>query len=156
MADGVTFARERLTEALWAEMRPLAEAHQAETGVVRTVKLDLGAYLSGQQSGAMRLYVARAGNVLIGYCSTILHICSFDQGLEAHEDAIYLEPAWRGTTGSAFERWIDDSLTAEGVRRTFRERLIHPGEEERATRRGPLGYRPQSVLWRRELGVADG
>lgn len=147
-----TFAAEHMT-VIWPQVEPLARVHYAEVGISKSpLRWAREHYAAMEDAGTHRFYTVRDDHRnLIAYCSMILVISPHDQVREAHEDAIYVLPEFRGNLGPSFERRIDYALSEDGVRRIFRERII-TGEPERATRRGPIGYEPQSVLWRRDLG----
>lgn len=152
MSNLDTFAAERMT-AIWPEVEPLARVHYAEIGISkRPLRWARDHYAAMEDAGSHRFYTIRDDiGKLIAYCSMFLVCSPHDQVREAHEDAIYVVPEFRGHLGPSFERRIDYALSEEYVKRIFRERII-TGDPERATRRGPLGYEPQSVLWRRDLG----
>lgn len=147
----VAFQREEVTDSFWAEVQPLAVEHMADVERVRVpIVLSREQYDSCQARGVLRVHTARIDGVLVGYCSTVLHRSGFDGVLEAHEDSIYLAPEHRGFTGIEFQLYIDEQLRLDGATRLFRERMIHGKDYERWARRGPVGYEPKSILWRKE------
>ncbi len=153
MTEGRTFQREFITD-LWAEIEPLAREHLAETGISGKLPLELDkdGYQAAQQNGTHFFHTVRLNGELIGYCSTIVCRAMRDSALEAHEDGIYVVPRHRGYIGSDLEHWVDDIMALEyGCRRSYRERIVEPGHVDRAVRRGPLGYKPVSVLWEIDL-----
>ena len=152
MAEGATFQRERITD-LWGELQPLAEAHLAETGNSDLpLKMSHEVYEAAQVAGCHRFYTARINGELVGYCSMILSHCVHDGAAEAHEDGIYVVPFHRGFMGTDLERWSDDLMALDDrVQRVYRERIIEVDMMDRAMRRGPVGYHPRSMLWRRDL-----
>lgn len=153
MTEGRLFQREFVTD-LWAELAPLAAEHLAETGIsgALPLKLDHDAYQAAQQNGTHFFHTVRLNGELIGYCSTLVCRALRDSVLEAHEDGIYVVPRHRGYIGSDLEHWVDDIMALEyGCRRSYRERIADPAHVDRAVRRGPLGYKPMSILWVREL-----
>ncbi len=150
MSDGRSFQQERITD-LWSEMTPLATAHQAEAGTHFPLKLNEDAYLAAQQNGSHLFHTARLNGQLVGYCSTLLSYSNHDGKLQAHEDGIYILPEHRGWMGRDLEHYVDRVLMDAGCARSYRERIIDPDHVDRSTRRGPLGYKPMSILWVRDL-----
>lgn len=148
--EGRTIQRE-LISALWPELEPLGAAHLAETGLSAGLfQADRAAYASAESAGSHRFDTVRLNGALIGYSSVLLYPSRFDGALEAHEDCIYVLPAHRGYVGRDLEHFQDTALASAGVLRVFRERVIHDADD-RALRRGPIGYTAYSVLFLRRM-----
>ncbi len=153
MTEGRTFQREFITD-LWSELEPLAAAHLAETkiSVGLPLKLDKDAYAQAQTSGTHFFHTVRLSGELIGYCSTFICRALRDSALEAHEDGIFILPQHRGFIGTDLEHWVDDIMWMDhGCVRSYRERIVTTDQGDRATRRGPVGYKPMSILWVRQI-----
>lgn len=145
------FALERITD-LWAEMAPLNAAHYREVdGDSHPIKLDQQAYADMEAAGRHRMFTMRMDGELLGYCSLFFVTSPHDLVLEAHEDAIFIDPPERGR-GLEFHVWMDAKLQAEGIKRVYRQRPIaFPDALGRDGRRGPLGYKPDQIVFAREL-----
>jgi hypothetical protein len=153
VTEGRTFQREFITD-LWAELAPLAAEHLAETGISAglPLKLDKDAYAEAQSAGRHFFHTVRLNGELIGYCSTIICRALRDSQLEAHEDGIYVVPRHRGYIGSELENWVDDIMWMDhGCVRSYRERIVTTDQGDRASRRGPVGYKAMSVLWVKQI-----
>lgn len=156
MPEGRHFQRERITD-LWDELAPLASANVTEASNTNPEYLPRKEiYESMEASDSHRFFTARINKKLVGYCSMMVNRSMYSGVCQAHEDAIYVAPEHRGFLGNEFQRWVDDMLFYDGVTRVFRERMIHESGD-RALRRGPIGYKHHSVLWKRDLkAVAHG
>lgn len=153
VTDGRTFQLEKITR-LWDELEPLAATHLREVGSHLPLKLERERYENMEQRGVHLFHTARINGALVGYCSTVLSRCFHDAMVEAHEDGIYVTPDQRGFLGTELEHWVDDMLRTHGVVRSFRERIVGLAQHldpTRALRRGPVGYHPHSIMFKREL-----
>ena len=159
--DGRAFALEKITD-VWPELEPLATLHLTEvSAATRWLRLDRDAYAAMEAADRHAFHTMRINGELSGYCSTLICQSPHDGLLEAHEDGIYVRPDLRGWSGSDLEHFVDTMMACRGCSRSFRERIIGTDHDakDRAMRRGPLGYKPQSVLWCKELaavGVENG
>ncbi len=119
----VVFARETLTDALWAEALPLLQKHWREVAHFQDIPLDPDRerYDAIDRSGLQRFYTARAsGGLLIGYASFVVAAnLHYQTSVQAVQDVVYIHPDFRGGTGYRFIAWCDEQLKAEGVQAVY-------------------------------------
>jgi len=137
----VRFAREPLTDALWAEAFPLLREHWREVAAFPDIPLepDRERYAVLEANGALACFTAREAHdgmwtmhhsdktgehsttplspPLVGYALYVvapnLH---YSSSLQAVQDVIYLDPSMRGTgVGYRFIKYCDEQLTTMGV-----------------------------------------
>lgn len=112
------FALEPYSEKLIQEMRPLWDAHHSEIPQLdMKIDPDLTAYSTMQKVGALRIYTARVGPMLVGYqIFLVLKHPHRKYSVEANQDMMWLDPEVRmGMAGTKFIRWGDEQLQKEGI-----------------------------------------
>lgn len=112
------FALEKITD-LWAELRPLLEAHYHEIAHFKDIPLDpnVDDYATAEANGRYRFYTARVDGELVGYvgflCGPALH---YRNSLQAGEDVIFVRPDMRKSgLGSGLLRFAHADLKACGI-----------------------------------------
>lgn len=117
------FQRERLSEALFVEVKPLIYAHWQEICPHPDIALDpdYPMYMAADAAGMFRVYTARVDDRLIGYCGFFLrNNLQSRQSLQATQDTLFLTPEFRrGYNGYRFIEWCDDQLREEGVQLVY-------------------------------------
>jgi hypothetical protein len=112
----VTFSCERVAD-VWPEIYPLFEKHWQEIGEYKDIPLDpdFETYKKIDEMGMIRVYTAREGATLIGYCvffiNPNLHYKNTKQALQ---DVMFIQKDKRGF-GKKFMVWCDEQLMADGV-----------------------------------------
>lgn len=151
VAARATYATERLSDALWAELEPLLAENEAEVphfveGAPVAPSRDLYAKL--QDAGALRVYTARdESGALIGYLAVGVSR-SFHQPsvVLASLDVLYVAPAFRGTaTGAHLIRHAHRDLRSIGVSALYQS-VKHGAHSIGALLRW-LGYRQVEEVW---------
>jgi hypothetical protein len=121
------FERQVLThDFLTREMWPLLERHYKEVAVDQDIPLkpDFETYLSMEQAGFIRCFVARettADNTLalVGYAVYFVkNNIHYSTSLQAVQDVLFIDKSSRGT-GMRFINWCDGELRKEGVQRVI-------------------------------------
>lgn len=118
------FALEPYSEKLVQEMRPLWDMHHEEVPQLgMKIDPDLTAYSTMQKVGALRIYTARVGPMLVGYqIFYVLRHPHRKYSLEANQDILFLETDVRmGMAGTKFIVWCDKELIKEGVKVIFHQ-----------------------------------
>jgi hypothetical protein len=142
----IHFAREPLTDALWAEAMPLLQAHKDEIAHYPDLKLepDIALYQANDAAGVLRCFTARmagvfsvtparklndgesfewcesVANPLVGYALYFVRANPhYKSSVQAVQDVIYLDPSVRGGTGYKFIAWCDAQLASEGVQAVY-------------------------------------
>lgn len=152
VAARVEFARESLTDALWAEAMPLLVAHKDEIAHYADIPLepDVAMYAAVDAAGALRCFTARRHGALVGYCLFFVrpnpHYAS---SLQAVQDVLYLDPSRRGMTGYRFIRWCDEQLAAEGVQVVYHHLKA---KHDHAALMHALGYEVVDYIYAKRLG----
>lgn len=125
------FQREPLTAALWDEAYPLLLKHWREVSHFQDIPLepDVARYHANEQNGVLRCFTARSGDefsssvklgALVGYALYIVAPnAHYKSSVQAVQDVIYIDPAFRGGTGYRFIAWCDAQLAAEGVQAVY-------------------------------------
>ncbi len=116
------FARESSATVI-DEIKPLLEAHYAEIAHYKDIPIncDFDAYLRLEAAGRLRIYGIRVDAILIGYAIfTVAKSLHYSGSLQAHQDVLYLDPAYRkGRVGLRFIQFCDSQLQADGVQVVF-------------------------------------
>lgn len=118
----IVFAREPLTDALWADAMPLLVAHWGEVAHYPDIPLepDVAMYRAAEANGAVRCFTARDGEQVVGYALFFVRANPhYASSVQAVQDVLYLAPQVRGGTGYKFIRWCDEQLKAEGVQAVY-------------------------------------
>lgn len=149
--QGITYARERLSAELAAEVFPLLEQHFKEIDAFQDEPLapDWDKYYRAQASDLIRIYIARdASKKLLGYSvsfvDTDLHHCTRKC---ARADVFYIDPTRRGF-GFDFLLWCNEQLQAEGVKVDF-QHISTVFDWGTMARRA--GYEPVENVWAKVL-----
>ena len=90
----VTFRRENV-KGVWPEIRPLFDRHWAEIAHDKTIPLDpdYDLYLKADEGGMLRVYTAREGATLIGYCVFFVRANPhYKSTIYAVQDIIFIVP----------------------------------------------------------------
>lgn len=168
----IQFARESLTDDLWAEALPLLEAHWKEVAHYQDIPLavDRAVYDASDAAGAVRVFTARditrethdiidgrhvygfGVNRLVGYALFFVRPHPHYAGsLQAAQDVIYLDPTCRGGNGLRFMQFCETMLAKEGVQ-VVSQHLKIAHEHDRTMR--ALGYEAMDVIWVKRLDMA--
>lgn len=147
-----SFARES-SDTVINEIAPLLDAHWAEIAHYQDipVAVDYDAYLRLESNNQLRIYTIRAGIELVGYALfTVRHSLHYQSSLQAHQDVLYLDPAYRrGSIGWRFITWCDTQLMLDGVQVVYQhQKLAHPALGKVLAR---IGYESVDQLWARRL-----
>lgn len=156
----IQFAREPLTDALWAEAEPLLRAHYDEISAFKDIPLepDVALYMAGEAAGILRVFTARLEYdcearhyPLVGYALYFVRPNPhYKSSLQANQDVIYLAPSVRGKTGLKFIAWCDDQLAAEGVQVVYQHLKV---KADHARLMAYLGYEPVDTIYAKRLDV---
>ena len=149
--DAPTFQREQPAD-LWDEIMPLLEKHRLEIARYKDIPLgvDQEHYQKIHEMGLLRLFTVRIDGELIGYCCLIAHPNPhYTSSFQAHEDVLYIAPAYRKTgIGWRFMRHVDAELKAEGCQAVYRH--VKTDHDH-----GPLlermGYEAVDTIWAKRL-----
>lgn len=113
------FSLEEVRPPLIEELSPLVKAHWLELGHYRDFEPDpnFDAYLNLQDVQMVRVFTARTEEGVCGYAVFFVRMhLHYREKIYANQDLFYLKPSHRGHgLGSAFVRFCDDMLAAEGV-----------------------------------------
>ncbi len=141
----IQFAKELLTDALWAEAIPLLAAHYLEVAHFKDIPLDpdRALYAASEEAGILRVFTARddkgyihphslklkpgtrmgitiSPDPLVGYALYFVRPAPHYMGsVQAVQDVLYLAPAHRGRTAYKFVSWCDEQLSTEGVQAVY-------------------------------------
>lgn len=147
-----SLARERI-HSLWTELWPLLQAHWHEIAHYQDIPLnpDFVAYEQAEEAGMLRVFTARDGGELVGYCAffvrTNLHYCT---SLQAAQDVLFVHPNWRGSGEAArFIAWCEQQLQDEGVQVVFQHLKVATPHTIRQFER--MGYEPIDVVLGKRL-----
>jgi hypothetical protein len=117
-------ARESLA-FVWDEALPLAAAHHKETGVLKDVPFTPSkiAYFETEGRGTLRFYSMRDDDRnLCGYgLYYVVPHAHYPTMLWALQDAVYVDPAYRGRASVRFMEWMDKQLALDGVQAISRQ-----------------------------------
>lgn len=150
---GLQYAQER-AGPIFEEIKPLLHAHFEEIAHYKDIELkpDYGRYFEAEHHGHLRIYTARADDVLIGYAIYFVRrSLHYRDSLQAQQDILYLAPKHRsGGRGRALIEYADACLCQEGV-----QVVIQHVKHKRELNFGPLlkriGYELMDELWTRRL-----
>jgi GNAT superfamily N-acetyltransferase len=105
------------------DIKPLLLKHYEEIAHWRDIPLNCNfdAYLRMEAAGGLRIYTIRVLGELLGYgIFTVSASLHYGDSLQAHQDVLYLDPAYRkGRLGFRFIQYCDSQLRAEGVQVCF-------------------------------------
>lgn len=149
----IQFKREPLTRALWDEAMPLIQKHWHEVAFYEDIPLnpDWNVYSAAASAGQVVVFTARKNQVeLVGYALYFVKPGPHYLGsIQAAQDVIYLDPAVRGLTGTAFIQYIDAALAEDGVQVVFQHaKVAHPALGRVLER---IGYQKQDIIYSRRL-----
>lgn len=111
------------SEALWADLKPLAEAHfeEVDGGVEpnRRLKLDLAIMAGLRDAGALLVLVARSAGRAVGYFTWQIALDPESEGLLAgYQGAWYVAPGYPRAALRLFDLSVAE-LKARGVQIVF-------------------------------------
>ena len=126
----MVYRQEPWTE-FWAQAKPLLEKHYHEIAQFQDIPLavDSRRYEDMERVGALRIYVARQGSLIIGYCVMIVQMnAHYSMSKQAAQDVIYIDPAYRhGRTGMRLIQFVEQELKNEGVQVVYQHsKVAHP------------------------------
>ncbi len=115
----LVFSTERITDALLAEVKPLAQAHLDEVGCFPGLPFnpDYDFYKLADKHGIIQVYTARLNDKLVGYSTFLVHKHPhYGASIQAMHDLLFLDPAYRsGSNGYNFLKFCDGELARLGV-----------------------------------------
>ena len=145
------FARENVKD-VWPEIRPLFDLHWAEIAHYKDIPLDpdYEFYVKADEMGMVRVYTAREGGVLVGYCVFFVRPHPhYKRHVYANQDVLFIRKDRRGRFGMKFVNWCDEQLKAQGVSvATQHVKVAHnfgPALERLC------GYEQQDVIYSKRL-----
>lgn len=164
------FAREPLTDALWAEVFPLLRSHWREVAAFPDIPLepDRDLYRHAEANGALRVFTAREPNettvrhldgqrsrqvvpLLVGYAAFFVRSNPhYKSSIQAVQDVLYLDPAYRGVSAVKFIAWCDAALAADGVQVVMQHLKV---KSDHARLMAHLGYEPVDTIYAKRLDV---
>ncbi len=157
LAAGLCFAREIITHSLVAELSPLFEKNQEETGsdFIQGLDIDVDGYVRLEQMNMTRLYLARSGPFPIAYCLFILGRSPISGQMTANQNLLYVHPEARGI-GKRFVLWAEQELQRDGVHVVYQSFNVNDGDEEANQKivgfYKSIGYRKSSEVFAKKLG----
>lgn len=116
----MTFQEERLSE-MWADALPLIEENVKETGASKTPRVCKKTYESLEEKGLIRVYTARSGGSLVGYCSMIMNVHPHFGEPWAIQDALFVSKSFRGPSAYKFMKFVDKCLIELGAVKIIRQ-----------------------------------
>jgi GNAT superfamily N-acetyltransferase len=148
----ITYRRESW-EPFWAQAKPLLVAHYREIAHYQDIPLvvDTARYEYMERVGALRVYVARRGSRMVGYCIMIVQPhAHYATSLQAAQDVIYVDKAFRrGRVGLRLIEFVEQELKHDGVQVVFQHvKKAHPALGRLLAH---LGYEPQDVIYSKRL-----
>lgn len=169
----VAFGQEVLTDLFLGEAWSLIRAHKLEVAHYADIELepDVDAYLEKQRLGGLRLFTARSttnvrfGRIgiheyippekmvsagdLIGYAIFVVAPnAHYKSSLQATQDVLYIEKAYRKGTGRQFISYCEDRLREEGVQAVYQHlKAKHDHPETMAA----LGYELVDYVYAKRL-----
>ena len=150
------FASESLSPELWDEAAPLLARHYREITQWPDIVLDLDreTYARANYAGALRTCTVRDDGALVGYALFVVTDTPQCRGSrQASEQALYMDPRYRGWIAMRFLAWCDCALRIEGVQLVLRHvKLAH--DHGRLLQR--LGYVAVETVWERRLDGGSG
>lgn len=152
---GLYFQAERPSDC-FEEVKPLLELHADELRHYRDIPLepDWAAYQAMEDRGELRAFSARDCGRLVGYAVFFVRPNHhYRSSLQAHQDILYVHPAYRtGTTGLRLIWLAEKRLAAQGVQVVYHhaKRTNKTGELL-----GRLGYDLVDEIWAKRLDAAD-
>jgi len=151
ITEHLTF-QEELASALFAEAKPLLEAHWAELPQYPDLPLDpdWDAYVLMTDAGMLRTYTIRDHGDLKGYAVFYVKTAMHYRGSrQASQDILYLAPALRKQTlGARFIAWCDEQLRADGCQVVSHH--VKPSHDF-SPLLARLGYESMGAIWSRRL-----
>lgn len=145
-------------DVFYPDGKELLYKHWREIAHYDDIPLDVDeeAYRRVEQSGMLRIFVARQGGKIVGYAVFIVRYNPHYMGsLQANEDVIYVDPACRRSTiGLRLIRHCDEALAAEGVQVAFHHvKRAHPTLGTILQRRG---YEIVDIIYAKRLDRIGG
>lgn len=127
----VTVLGRETIDQVWDEIQPLLKMHFAEIAHFPDIPLAPNTlmYRVLEDKGALRIFTARNSGKLIGYAIFLVnHSMHYSGSLQAHQDILFVDPAYRGSTvGYRLIRHCDAALSSEGVQIVFHHvKRAHP------------------------------
>ena len=149
-STGVLYADEALTDALFDELLPLLETHQAEVGHYQDIPLNINkeTYFRIASAGMLAIFVARECGKIIGY--SIYFVCPsmhYHPYVFANSDALYVDPKYRcASVGRTLIKFAQNELAKHGVSVVFQHGKHNPAHNIGALFRR-LGYEHLDDVW---------
>lgn len=115
-SDQVTFSRESF-QTLHAEAMPLFKKHFKEVSHYQDIELDIDVekYLSLEQQGMLRVFIARKNFAAIGYALFFVkNNIRYQKSVQAVQDVLFIDPDHRGV-GRKLIEYCDEYLRSEGI-----------------------------------------
>lgn len=144
------FALESATDVV-EEVVELIQGHHNETGTLDDGEFapDIARYLEMDRAGFMRVFTARSGGKLVGYC--ILYVMPhlhYRHTLWAHQDSWFLCRNYRGRGSLLFLKFMDQKLAEEEVSVVLRGCHVR-NDYSRLLKH--IGYEKNSVVYLRRV-----
>lgn len=132
-------------------MVPLMQSHFNEISPHSEFEFNLKRkiYIDLEAVGKAKLFAVFSNKVMIGYSVYFIQTHNHVDILQAHQDAIYLDPSYRGIgVGEALITFADISLKAMGVQMVF---VSVSDKLDYSKTLIPLGYKSIERLYARRL-----
>ena len=115
----MNFQREDYSPNLVVDMQPMLIAHDEEIPQLGLrYDPDWAVYKKMDECGALRIYTARIGDLLVGYQVFFIGYHPHrKESLEATQDVLYMDPECRqGLAAVKFIKWCDNEIAKENIR----------------------------------------
>jgi GNAT superfamily N-acetyltransferase len=148
----LNYQREKVTDSLIDEIRPLLSLHWKEVGH-EDVALDpdFEAYGRCEEAGLIRVFTARNdAGLLVGYCIFFVrpHL-HHKRSLQASQDLLYLDLSYRGLKhGGELIAFCDEALAKEGVEVVYQHSKV---QHDFGPLLEKLGYKKSETIYRKRL-----
>lgn len=118
-------------DEVWPQVQPLLERHYREIALYQDIPLavDVARYEQMENLDMLRIYVARSGSAIAGYCAMIVQMnAHYNTSKQAAQDVIYIDPAFRrGRVALRLLQFVEQELKREGVQVVYQHsKFAHP------------------------------
>jgi GNAT superfamily N-acetyltransferase len=130
-------------------IRELMEANWAETGFDFPFNPSARMYQAAVDAGVMFVIMAFDGDSIVGYCSMLVHPHLHNPAMiMASNDALYVDPAYRGITGARLIRNAEQEAARRGATRVMWHTRAGTKLHSAMARRG---YKPADIVMMKEI-----
>lgn len=136
---------------VWHEIMPLLQEHWKEIAHYPDIPLepDYAVYKNMEDLDCIRLYCARIDGKLVGYSVFFLRYNPhYKSSLQASQDIIYVDPAYRGGVGRHLIKECDERLKKEGVQVVYQHVKAKHNFGSMLER---MGYELQDLIYSKRL-----